>query len=106
MVFTEPIGSTASWPLLRGSSDFRRNAERAALASRAARARRSRVDGNRDLSRLRVLGRNGDSRGQAIRCAIHMVPGIWLASGGLVGSPALAAENKLAEMNSGPAKIF
>ena len=62
----------------------------------AARSRRSGVAGNRDLSGLRIRIRNGDGRRHAVRCAIRMVPGLWRASGGLVGGPALVAENELA----------
>jgi uncharacterized membrane protein len=63
----------------------------------------SRVAGNRDLSGLRIRVRNGDGRRHAVHCAIHMVPGIWRASGGLVGGPALAPENKLASSISAKA---
>src|SRR5438067_13245763 len=61
-----------------------------------ARSPQSRVAGNRDLSGLRIVVRNGDGRRRSIRCTIHLVPGLWRAYGGLVGGPALAAENKLA----------
>jgi hypothetical protein len=43
---------------------------------------------------------------RAVRCAIHMVPGIWRASGGLVGGPALAAENELASSISAKASSY
>src|SRR5207237_6780811 len=66
------------------------------MGSGAARSPQSRVAGKRDLSGLRIGVRNGDGRRRAVHCAIHMVPGIWRASGGLVGGPALAAENELA----------
>jgi uncharacterized membrane protein YhdT len=71
-----------------------------------ARARRSRVAGNRDLSRLRALGRDRCRLCRRTRCAIHMVPGIWRASGGLVGGPALAAENELASSISAKASSY
>src|SRR4051794_17231097 len=60
------------------------------MDSRAARSAQSRVAGNRDLSGLCIGVRNGDGHSRAVACAIHMVPSIWGASGGLVGSPALA----------------
>jgi uncharacterized membrane protein len=41
-----------------------------------------------------------------IRCTIHVVPGLWRASGGLVGGPALAAENELASSISAKASSF
>jgi hypothetical protein len=81
---------------LRLPSDCHCHAERAVVDSRAARSPQSRVAGNRDRSGLRIRVRNGDGRRRAVRCAIHMVPGMWRASGGLVGGPALAAENELA----------
>ena len=97
MVFTARIGSIASSP---SATAFHLTViatlERAAMASGAARSPQSRVAGNRDLSGLRIGVRNGDGRRRSIRCTIHMVPGLWRASGGLVGGPALAAENELA----------
>src|SRR5207253_9970589 len=66
------------------------------MGSGAARSPQSRVAGKRDLSGLRIGVRNGDGRRRAVHCAIHMVPGIWRASGGLVGGPALAAEDEVA----------
>ena len=66
------------------------------MDSGAARSPQSRVAGNRDLSGHCTRVRNGDGHSRAVRCAIHMVPSIWGASGRLVGSPALAAENELA----------
>ena len=72
------------------------------MGSGAARSPQFRVAGKRGLSGLRIVVRNGDGRRRSIRCTIHLVPGLWRASGGLVGGPALAAENKLA--NSIPAK--
>ena len=62
----------------------------------AARSARFRVAGKRDLSGLRIVVRNGDGRRRSIRCTIHLVPGLWRASGRLVGGAALAAENELA----------
>jgi hypothetical protein len=72
------------------------------MDSGAAGSPQSRVAGNRDLSGLRIRVRNGDGRRRAVRCAIHMVPCIWRASGGLVGGPALAAENELARRADEP----
>jgi len=66
------------------------------MDSGAARSPQSRVAGNRDLSGRCIDVRNGDGHSRAVRCAIHMVRGIWGASGRLVGSPALAAYNGLA----------
>jgi len=66
------------------------------MGSGAARSPQFRVAGNRGLSGLRTRVRNGDGRCHSIRCTIHVVPGLWRASGGLVGGPALAAENELA----------
>src|SRR5437660_12385127 len=66
------------------------------MGSGAARSPQSRVAGKRDLSGLRTRVRNDDRRRRAVRCAIHMVPGIWRASGGMVRGPALAAKNELA----------
>ena len=68
------------------------------MGSGAARSPQFRVAGKRGLSGLRIGVRNGDGRRRSIRCAIHLVPGIWRASGGLVGGPALAAENELANL--------
>ena len=74
--------------------------------SGAARPQQSRVAGNRDLSGLRTRVRNGDGRRRSIRCTIHVVPGLWRASGGLVGGPALAAENELASSISTKASSY
>jgi uncharacterized membrane protein len=51
-----------------------------------------------------VLVFGSDGRRCAVHCAIHMVPGIRRASGGLVGGPALAAENELGNLIS--ANVF
>src|SRR4051795_7809844 len=69
------------------------------MDSGAARSPSSGVAGNRDLSCLRIRVRNGDGRRRTVRCAIHMVPGIWRACRGLVGGPALA-DDKLASSSS------
>src|SRR5438874_10323878 len=71
-----------------------------------ARSPQSRVAGNRDLSGLRIVVRNGDGRRRSIRCTIPLVPGLWRASGGLVGGPALAAENELASSISAKASSY
>jgi uncharacterized membrane protein len=47
-----------------------------------------------------------DGRRRSIRCTIHLVPGLWRASGGLVGGPALAAENELASSISAEASSY
>ena len=83
-----------------------RHAERAAVDSRAARSPQFRVAGKRGLSGLRTRVRNGDGRRRSIRCTIHVVPGLWRASGGLVGGPALAAENELASSISAKASSY
>jgi hypothetical protein len=77
---------------LRGPPDCHRDAERAAVVSRAQRSRQSRVADNRDLSRLRIPARDRCRRHRPTRCAIHMVSGIWRASGGLDGGAALAKD--------------
>jgi hypothetical protein len=81
---------------LRDPPDGHRHAKRAALDPRAQTAQQSRITGDRDLSRLRTCVRDGCRLSRPARCAIHMVPGIWRASGGMAGSPALAADNESA----------
>src|SRR3954467_9047687 len=76
------------------------------MGSGAARSPQFRVAGKRGLSRLRIVVRNGDGRRRAVRCTIHLVPGIWRASGGLVGGPALAPENELASSISAKASSY
>src|ERR1700681_1568340 len=76
------------------------------MGSGAAGAPQFRVAGNRVLSGLRPRVRNGDGRRRSIRCTIHVVPGLWRASGGLVGGPALAAENELASSISAKASSY
>ena len=76
------------------------------MGSGAARSPQFRVAGNRGLSGLRTRVRNGDGRHRSIRCTIHVVPGLWRASGGLVGGPALAAENELANSISAKASSY
>src|SRR4051812_45929989 len=51
----------------------------------AARFPQFRVAGKRRLSGLRTVVRNGDGRRRSIRCTIHLLPGLWRASGELVG---------------------
>ena len=68
--------------------------------------RNSELLANADLSGLRTRVRNGDGRRRSIRCTIHVVPGLWRASGGLVGGPALAAENELASSISAKASSY
>lgn len=75
---------------LRDSSEFHRNAERVAVASRTTRSQRNRVAGNRDFSCLRALYRHGCRLRRPTRRAIRMVLSFWRACRGLVGSPALA----------------
>src|SRR5437868_3346846 len=65
------------------------------MGSGAARSPQFRVAGKRGLSGLRIVVRSGDGLRRSIRCTIHLVPGLWRPSGGLVGGPALAAENEL-----------
>lgn len=91
---------------VRHSPDYDRHAERAVVDSRAARSPQFRVAGKRGLSGLRTRVRNGDGRRRSIRCTIHVVPGLWRASGGLVGGPALAAENELASSISAKVSSF
>ena len=76
------------------------------MGSGAPRSSQFRVAGKRGLSGLRIVVRNGDGRRLSIRCTIHLVPGLWRASGGLVGGPALAPENELASSISAEASSY
>src|SRR5215213_10407916 len=76
------------------------------MGSGVARSPQFRVAGKRGVSGLRIVVRNGDGRGRSIRCTIHLVSGLWRASGGLVGGPALAAENELASSISAEASSY
>jgi hypothetical protein len=49
---------------------------------------------------------NGDGCRRSIRCKIHLLTGLWRASGGLVGGTALAAENELASSISAEASSY